>query len=70
MRRAFTAAAVASLLLLGGCIDIDFDPPSIVITKRILAISADPPESFIGEDVTFEVFALDENGDDLVGQPV
>ena len=62
---------IAALLavLLGGCIDIDFDPPSIVITRRILAISADPPESFPGEDVHFEVLAVDENGDDLLAQP-
>lgn len=68
MRR---AGSIASLLavLLGGCIDIDFDPPSIVMTKRILAISSDPPESFPGEDVRFEVLVVDEDGGDLLARP-
>ena len=65
-----TLAVVVSLaVLLSGCIDINFDPVSIVMTKRILAISADPPESFIGEDVRFEVLAVDENGANLLDAP-
>lgn len=74
MRRHPSPIAVLLSLLLGaslgsGCIDIDFDPPSIVITKRILAMSAEPPEAFPGEDITFEVLATDENGEDLFETP-
>ncbi len=60
---------VALALLSGGCIDIDFDPISIVATKRILAISADAPESQLGQDVMFEVLAVDERGRNLLAAP-
>ncbi|MGE0791061.1 MAG: hypothetical protein AB7S26_35645 [Sandaracinaceae bacterium] len=56
-------------LLLGGCINIDFDPPQIIMTKRILGISANPPEAAFGEDIVFEVLAVDELGNDLASQP-
>lgn len=68
MTRAAWLLSIAALLL-GGCLDIDFDPPSIVMTKRILAITSDLPESFPGEDVRFDVLAVDENGGNLLEQP-
>lgn len=55
----------SSMLLTTGCLDIDFDPPSIVTGARILAISANPPEAIFGEDIRFEALVVDENAADI-----
>ena len=57
------------LLLTSGCLDLNFDPISILKGPRMLAISANPPESLPGEDIHFETLIVDENGDDLSTQP-
>lgn len=56
-------------LSLSGCLDLNFDPPSIVQTPRVLAMSASPPEALLGEDVRFEALIVDANGDDISTQP-
>jgi hypothetical protein len=42
-------------MLLGGC-DNGFDPPSLVLGPRILAIAVEPPEAAPGRDVVFRPF--------------
>ncbi len=64
MRRAL-AVSVLSLLFASGCLDINFDPPSIIKGPRLLALSASPPEALFGEDVEFEVLAVAEGATDL-----
>ncbi|MCA9610963.1 MAG: hypothetical protein KC619_35460 [Myxococcales bacterium] len=67
MRRALPSL-LAVLLLASGCLDINFDPPSIVKGPRILAALANPPEALFGEDIHFEVLAVDQNAEDLTTQ--
>jgi len=66
VRRAILA--ILALALCSGCLDLNFDPPSIVKSPRILAMSADPPEALIGEDIHFEALLVDAQGDDLSAQ--
>jgi hypothetical protein len=63
------ALAALAALLLGGCIDIDFDPPHLVKSERILGLRAEPPEVAFGEDVRFEALLVDADGSDLAAQP-
>ena len=56
------------LVLASGCLDLDFDPPSIVKGTRILAITANPPEALFGEDVHFEALIVDAAANDLTVQ--
>ena len=61
-------AALFSLSLGSGCIDANFDAPSLVKSPRILAIRAEPPELAFGEDVDFEALLLDGDGSPLAEQ--
>jgi len=61
-------SAALALVVCSGCIDIDFEPPSIVQTPRVLAMRADPPEALIGEDIHFEALLVDADGEDLSAQ--
>ena len=63
------ASVLLVALLLGGCIKTHFDPPYLVKSLRILGMSAQPPESSFGSDITFEALVVDENGDEVPGQP-
>lgn len=62
-------AAVFALSLGSGCIDANFDSPTIIKSPRLIAIRAEPPEIAFGEDVAFEALALDADGSELPGQP-
>lgn len=61
--------ALAVTLLASGCLDIDFDPPHLIKTPRILAIQAEPPEVAFGGDVVFEALLVDFDGAPLADQP-
>ncbi|HJL20191.1 MAG TPA: hypothetical protein RMH99_31280 [Sandaracinaceae bacterium LLY-WYZ-13_1] len=69
MRRLRSIAAALLALFAAGCIDIDFDPPHLVKSTRMLALSATPPEVAFGEDVVFEVLVVEADGTPLPGQP-
>ena len=59
------ATASAALLLAtasSGCLDDNFDPPSLVKTWRILAIVADPPEAAPGVDLALSALVVDPTG--------
>ncbi len=67
MRRA-TAAVLGCALAASGCLELNFDPPSLLLGPRILGVRANPPEALPGEDVRFEVLAVDATGADLTSQ--
>lgn len=60
---------LVSALILSGCFSIDFDPPHLVKKPRILAITVDPPEIALGQDVLVETLIVDEDGSDLTTAP-
>jgi hypothetical protein len=60
---------VALMGLLSGCIDTGFDPPSLVNGPRVLALTAEPPESLFGEDVVFEALVVEADGTEIPGTP-
>lgn len=60
---------MVSALILGGCLSIDFDPPHLVKSPRILAMTVDPPEVAFGEDVLVETLLVDADGSDLTTAP-
>lgn len=68
IRDARAAFAIVAALSLSACLDVNFDPASIVAGPRILGIQANPPEALFGEDVRFRVLALDATGADLTAR--
>lgn len=60
-RSAATLAAVLGLACATACTG-GLDSPTIVITPRVLAITADRPEARPGEDITLRAFAYDPEG--------
>lgn len=66
VRAALTGTLVASVVVAGGC-SADFLPGSVIVSSRVLAVTANPPEAVPGEQVTLEPLVVSPQGELVPG---